>query len=592
MKKFFLLFNLLLLSSLGAWAQVHLNAYTDKTDLALDDELTLTVQVSGVSGNMVMPQLPSLPAFNVYSRQAAQSTINGKTTLSFKYLMMPRFVGNTTIGPVTFNYGGKTYQTKSIPIRIYKTVASVPAAPARQTQKSTPAAPEGELDQLPPLERELGTRAYAHVGEPYFMVAAVSNKTPYLNEPFTLAVRFYYSQPFYDAPYQNPTVSNLLLEELPASQGQQTLQNTIYRYEEKRYRLTPVSAGKAHIGPAQVTYHAGSLNGSLFDRFFGGSAVSPAQTASSKAMNITVKNIPAAGKPNSFYGAVGSGYTLSAQLDRAQTQAGDAVTLSATVQGPGNLKTSGDLTFPQITGLTAYAAAPQAGYLPGSTAKSYKTFKTVLVPTASGTYTIAPVAWSYFDPQTHTYKTLYTRPLTLEVSPAAKAAVQLDFGKTDGPSAGVESLGQDIHYVLSAPAPGANALEKLGTWQWAHALALMWIAGCLFMASIGKKTAAKKHAYLHAKNQLKKATTYEDISDALATYLLGRFHISTARLPLKDILHALAKARVSGVLCQQFASLWQALESARFAPAAHTPQELAGFTQRAIDLLKKLEQTK
>ena len=46
-------------------AQVNLTAFTDKTDLALDDELTLTVQVSGASGTMVMPQLPSLPAFNV-----------------------------------------------------------------------------------------------------------------------------------------------------------------------------------------------------------------------------------------------------------------------------------------------------------------------------------------------------------------------------------------------------------------------------------------------------------------------------------------------------------------------------------------------
>lgn len=595
MKKWILLIGCCLIS-VSTWAQVQLTATTDKTDLALDDELTLTVQVSGVSGNMVMPQLPALPAFNVYSRQAAQSTINGKTTLSFKYLMMPRFVGNATIGPVTFKYGGKTYQTQPISVRVYKSANGVPGNRTRRASSTSTAAQapaqDTDLTQLPPLQRELSTRAYAHLGEPYFMVAAVSSKTPYVNEPFTLAVRFYYSQAFYEAPYQAPSVSNLLMEELEGNQGQQTLQNTIYRYEEKRYRLTGVSAGKAHIGPASVTYHAGSQNGSLFDRLFGGAAVSAPQTVSSTPIDLTIKELPSTGKPASFYGAVGSGYTLQAKLDRPQTQAGDAVTFSVTVQGPGNLKTTSDLQLPPVTGLTAYPAAPQADYLPGHAERSYKTFKTVLVPTSSGTYTLPAVAWSYFDPQTRSYKTLYTRPFSLEVTPADRTAAQIDFGQPTPTTGGIQTIGQDIHYVLSSPAPAATIWARLSAWKWAHVLAFSWLAVCLFIASIGKKTAAKKHAYLHAKNQLKKATTYENVSDALSAYLSAKFNISTARLPLKDIVSGLKKRHVSEPLCQEFASLWQALESARFAPVSGQGADLVPFITRTTHLLKKLEQTK
>ncbi len=591
MKKGLLLLGMCLLVCSG-WAQVQLSAFTDKTDLALDDELTLTVHVSGVSGNMVMPQLPSLPAFNVYSRQAAQSTVNGRTTLSFKYLMMPRFVGSTTIGPVTFKYGGKTYKTDPIPVRIYKSASGVPTAPKNPAAPAATSVADTDLSQLPPLERELATRAYAHIGQPYFMVAAVNTKKPYVNEPFTLGVRFYYSQPFYEAPYQNPSVSNLLIEELPSAQGQQTIQNTLYRYEEKRYRLTGVSAGKARVGAASVTYHAGSMSGSLFDRLFGGAAVSAPQTVSSAPLDITVKPVPAQGKPASYYGAVGTGYTMQAKLDRQQTQAGEAVTFSVTVQGPGNLKTTADLELPQITGLTAYPAAPQADYLPDNTARSYKTFKTVLVPASSGTYTIPAVAWSYFDPQAAAYKTLYTQPLTLTVLAAKHTATQLDFSTATPPGSGIETIGNDIHYVLAAPAPAPALWARMSSWKWAHILAFVWLAICIFMASIGKKTAANKQAYLHAKNKLKKATTYENISDTLADYLLAKFNISTARLPLKDMLLALEKRRVPAPLCQAFAALWKELESARFAPSAGNSPDVTPFTARAADILKQLEHIK
>ena len=597
MKKFLLTLTCLLYT-LTAVAQVKLSAFTDKTDLALDDELTLTVQVSGISGNMIMPQLPSLPAFNVYSRDAVQSTINGKTTLSFRYTMMPRFVGTATIGAVTFKYVGKTYQTEPITVRIYKSASGVPASSsqaARSTQANgtRPAQVKADTDvsQLPPLERELATRAYAHAQEPFFMVAAVSNKTPYVNEPFTLAVRFYYSRAFYDAPYQNPAFTNLLMEEGPGTQGQQTINHTLYRYEEKRYRLTGVSAGEASIGAASVSYREGSVSGSLFDRFFGGAAVSKEETVSSKPIRVTVRPLPA-NKPASFYGAVGSGYSLTAKLDRSQTEAGEAATFSVTVQGPGNLKTTSDVSLPEVTGLTSYPAAPVADYVPNHPAKSYKVFKTVYVPASSGTYTIPAVAWSYFDPQTHAYQTVRTRPLTLEVSPASHIARPVDFGAVATASNGVQSIGQDIHYVKPVEFHRPLATARLAAWKWAHFLAFVWVAVCVFMASIGKKTAAKKHAYTKAKAALKKARIYEDVSDALAAYLLTKWQISTARLPLKDITAALDKRRVSADVQAQFSALWKELESARFAPTVGDGGTLAQLVQRTQDLLKQLEAVK
>lgn len=593
MKRLTLFLSCIVLST-SLWAQVKLTATTDKTDLALDDELTLTVQVSGANGNIVMPQLPSLPAFNVYSREVSQSTINGKTTSIFKYIMLPRFVGKTSIGAITFTHQGKTYRTQPIEIRIYRTTPVTTKASASSAVATTnrPATPDTELSQLPPLERELATRAYAHQGQPYFVVAAVSNKKPYANEPFTLAVRFYYSKAFYDAPYQNPTLSNLFMEEAGDAQGQQTVNGTIYRYEEKRYHLTGVSAGEATIGAASVSFRPGSSPLTMLDRLFGGAAVEPEQTVSSTPIKLQIRPLPTEGRPASFYGAVGTGYAFAAKLDPTQTEAGEAVTLSATVQGPGNLKTTTDLQFPSIEGLSAYPAAPVSNYLPNSTSRSYKVFKTVLVPAASGTYTIPALHWSYFDPQAGMYKTLTSNPLSLAVTPSSKAASQLDFGHAENGNTGVQTIGQDIRYLLSQNPPDPSWLARISTWKWLHAVALAWLVICIFIASIGKKSAARRHAYMQAKAHLKKATTYEHISDAISAYLLAKWKISTASLPLRAIVQALESKGVKPEARQQFSTLWEKLESARFAPAQADTQTRMQLSQQALALLKVLEETK
>jgi hypothetical protein len=420
------------------------------------------------------------------------------------------------------------------------------------------------------------------------MVAAVSNKQPYVNEPVTLAIRFYYSQAFYDAPYQPPTLTNLFMEDLGEAQGQQTVQGTIYRYEEKRYRITGVSAGEATVGPAEVRFRPGSSPLSMLDRFFGGAAVQPEQAVSSTPIKLNIRPLPTAGRPISFYGAVGTGYSFASKVTPEQTQAGEAVTWTATVQGPGNLKTTSDVYFPTVEGLTSYPAAPVSNYLPNNTSRSYKVFKTVLVPAASGTYTLHALAWTYFDPYTETYKTLTSKPLTLEVSPSNQTEKQMNFSPTDTTGHCIQTIGQDIRYVQQNYGPQPSWIEKATDWKWMHVLALAWLVICLFAGSIGKKSLKKHHAYNTAKSQLKQAATYEQVADAISKYLLAKWKISTASLPLKDIVSALEAKHIPTKGCQQFTDLWKDLELARFAPS-QAKADLTPLKKQALALLDMWE---
>ncbi len=602
-KRFFPLFCLFF--PLAAHAALDLNGVTmtasvNKTSLTTEDELTLTVTVDGAAGNFT-PQLPSLPAFNVYARSTAKQINNFHAVSTFEYIMLPRFPGKAVIGPITLEYGNKTYKTDPITITVYragaapKNASSTPkpngssSASSAATRKAAPAQAPADM---PPLERDLYNLAARNGDKDYFMVAAVSQKNPYVNQTVTLGVRFYYSRPFMDnAPYTDPNISNLFMESVSSSEGRQTIDGKTYGYIERRYAVSGVTAGQAQAGAASVKYvPTGSVRLSVFDRMF--AAVSQeAQTVKSNTVKLNVRSTPANGKPKSFYGAVGSGYSISASLDRNEVEAGEAVNLTVNVNGPGNLKPTSDLKLPALPGFKVYDVASSAGTVPNNGGlKSYKIFKTVIVPVSSGTYTIPALDWSYFDPAAKGYRTIRTKPLEIKVIPSSKTDTGFDFGARMDLGNGFRQLGQDIRYLKSDLAQDdATFLAKLAALNIVSYLfmALLLFAG--IFALLDKQSLAGKRALARAKAQLKKAWTEEAVSDALDTYLYVRYGVHTASLPLRDISAALKRRGCPADLVQRFENLWQRLDAARFAPAELQNQNTAELAQLAAELMKEMD---
>lgn len=581
------LFFILLFVTCSVHAQVNLSAHVDKTTLALDDELTFTVKVTGVSGNVVMPRLPSLPAFNVYSREVEQNTINGETTLLFRYVMLPRFVGNATIGAVTFTYKGETYKTEPVTVRIYRNTTNQVTAVAGDIQTNL------QLDpNLPPLQAALTKQAYTHAGEPFFLISAVSNKNPYVNEPISLGVRFYYSRPFHDAPYQKPNVSNLFMEDEGSSEGSQTINSTLYRYNEQRYQLIAAAPGEATIGPAGVRYHTGNSALSAFDRIFGGSTAGPEKTALSSPITLHVRPLPAEGRPNSFYGAVGNNFTLHAKADPLQVRAGEAVNVSVIVKGPGNLKATQNLEFPAVDGFKIYPAAATSGTSNGTDGQvqGYKVFKAVFVPVTSGIYTLPRFKWSYFDPTEKTYRTLQTAPIQITVDSAAKTDGGFNFASANVLGNGVETLTKDIAYLKTTQAPDKNILVKLGQLPLINGIGLLIVALTALFMGLGRATLAKKKAFLTAKNQLKKATSSQALADIISEYLQHKFHRPTGSLSLKEINILLRERGVTPATVESLSLLWQRLEAERFAPATDRTHSAVDLPSQALDILKLIEE--
>lgn len=583
MKKFFITCLLLCCACL-AHAEVLVTAEVDKTYLTKTDELHFTITVTGAHGQVSTPEF-SLPGFNRYYMMQGTEIVNGRQTNTFTYTLLPRFVGTHTIGPVEVVYNGDVYKADAVTVHVY--ADNIPEG-VEQT-----AGTSAGVAQLPPLEQAINKQANALAQkQPVFMTAAVSNTTPYVNQPVILSVRFYSSVPIHNnAPYTKPSVSNIFMESSASSDGRQLIGRTYFNYFEQRYIISGVAAGEAVIGPASVRYYTTNRDDSVFgmlDHFLGGTTLNKEESVSSKTIRMKIKPLPAQGKPSSFYGAVGSGYTLTSKVDRDEVEAGEAVTFTLTIQGPGNLKTTGDIKFPDIPGFKTYPASPTSDWLPNSTSRSFKMFKNVFVPNASGTYTIPPIEWSYFDPAAQTYKTLRSKEQTIHVTPSSHQDRGVNFAVATAADNGFQTLGQDIHYLKTTAQAQENLLTKLANLGFINWLALTWLTGCIFFAFIGKKSLSLKQAFTHARGQLKKAQNYEHVSDALAQYLQQKFNISTASTPLRTIEQELKDKGVSLQIVNDFAALWTELENYRFAPQAGN-DNITQVSERALEIVKQLE---
>lgn len=590
--KWILLCFFALCASLAAAQPVSIRASVDKTSMTMDDEAVLTVEIRGASGNMLMPKLPSMPAFNIYANIVEQQTVNFQTVTTFRFMMTPRVQGKATIGPITFDYGGRQYQTEPITVDIYRNASGVgqTAPSAAVSSRAVATAQPPSAKELPPLEAELLKLAYARSKQDFFLVAAVNDKKPYVNQTVTLVVRFYYANIFQDnAPYIKPTVQNIFMEDLGTVEGTQVLNNKKFVYQEQRYSISGVTPGKASISPAMVKYVVGGGSGfGMFDHMFGLSGgQGQEKIAQSNAITLDIRPLPKEGKPASFYGAVGSGYQITASVDRKEVEAGDAVNLTIQVRGPGNLKPTADIKLPVINGFKAYDAATSAGTLPSTTGiSSFKTFKTVLVPSKEGAYNIPAISWSYFNPKTKTYRTIQTRAIPITVTPSSRTETDFDFGRR--PAGGVQELGRDIHYLKTELSTSStNVLAAVGALGALNLLAFALLLGAGLFVFVDKKALAHKRALNAACARLKKATTEQQVEDAISDYLNDKLKINTSSLQLRTVLGALQKHGVTVPTLQNFQVLWQHLEAARFAPSAQG--NAAQFANMAYTLLRKID---
>lgn len=137
--------------------------------------------------------------------------------------------------------------------------------------------------------------------------------------------------------------------------------------------------------------------------------------AAGEPLNITVKPLPLRGRPDSFAGAVGSGFSIDVAANRSVVRVGDPIALTVTIRGDGNLEKT---SLPQLSadnGLSHEKFQIPSEQPPGNFDGSAKQFKVNVRVKDQSVSQIPGIAFSWFDPTREEYATSRSKPIALQV---------------------------------------------------------------------------------------------------------------------------------------------------------------------------------
>ena len=132
---------------------------------------------------------------------------------------------------------------------------------------------------------------------------------------------------------------------------------------------------------------------------------------------IKVKSLPNA---RSSETEVVGNFTISSSLSKTEAHTNEAITLTITVSGTGNLHhisaddlnidfpTDCDVTYPRISG---HISAK------GDIVSGSKTFKYTIIPRSEGSFFIPGATYNYYNYDTGSYKTISSQDYQIEVLP-------------------------------------------------------------------------------------------------------------------------------------------------------------------------------
>ncbi|MEK7743172.1 MAG: BatD family protein, partial [Elusimicrobiota bacterium] len=323
----------------------------------------------------------------------------------------------------------------------------------------------------------------------------------------------------------------------------------------------------------------------FFQRFFsqGMAGGIVAKELKTKPITVNAAALPE-GKPPSFSGAVGR-YRISAETDKRKVKAGDALNLSVTIEGTGNLKAIAQPSLPDLSAsFRLYDTVSSLNLQKDETGvRGSKSFKTVLVPKVSGPLRVPAIPFSYFDPQKKAYISLETAPLDLEVEPGAAAPQAPGFPAPMGGGA-ITQLADDIRHVKP---PRASARLSAGATRrlWPHLIPLgVFLASfTLFLRreSLLRDPAGTRarRAFANAGRLLARARDLQAseprqaaglLSEAILGYLADKLDCPASGLTRKQVAQLLLKRypRIPEGHLERFKMLLDELELPRFATSA------------------------
>ena len=544
------------------------------------------------------------------SQSSSTSFVNGKRTssftMSYTYTLVASKEGSFTISPATIKVGGETYTSNGVRITVLPPDQPSNANVASQQHNANNTSTTSQ-------QREANNATEGNI----FIRTLVSKTKVHEQEAILLSYKLYFAGVDV-AQFTNntrlPEFKGFLKQELEMGE----IQTELEHYNGRNYQtailyrtlLFPQRSGDIHIEPAQFEAVLRVQNRaqvrSIFDDFFG-SYTTVAKPLASSGVTIHVSELPT-GKPTGFSGGVGQ-FNISSKISSTDLQANEAVTLTITIQGTGNMKLLKTPAIDWPEGFEVYDPKVTNNFKTTTAGLSgTKTIEYLAIPRAGGTYTIPAIPFSYYDTQADTYKMLTTPEYTLTIARGANEENSTAVVNTFVQKEDIQQLGSDIRYIYANELPEFQIHHSRLTFGtlafWLCYLLPALLATLLFVifrkqikenADITRVRYKKANKVAQRRLKVaamllkenKKEAFYEEIERAAWTYLSDRLSVPTAQLSKENIAQILSSKGVAQELISQLLEVLANAEFARYAPTSdHAMQNIYDDITKIINQLE------
>lgn len=566
--------------------------------VAVGEAFQIQFALSGNGSNFKLPPLTDFDIAEGPYQSSSTSIINGSVTQSssLTYVLVAKKEGKLIIGPASVTSGGKTIQSNSISIEVSKGKANA----TTQNNNTNP--------------QNVTKPTSADIGDNIFVRTSVNKTKAYLGEVIDVTFKVYTRMEMQMRNFTKlPTYDGFFVQDIKdkqkTSQANETIDGVTYVvgtvYETF---IIPQHTGKLTIDPFEiecvVRQKSKRKPRNWQEQFFGVGDEEVLYPLKSLPVTINVEALPEEGKPAGFSGAVGS-YSYKSILSKDKIKANDAVNLSLTLTGKGNIK----LVEPPKVNLpedfeTYDAKTNENITVNESGISGTKTFDYLFIPRHEGDYKIEQVNFSYFDPIKKEYVTLPSPEFNLHVDKGDGTPATVVGGTNS--KADLKVLGNDIRYIKTS-----TNLKKKDEYFFGSALfySLLISPFFAFIAFIfirrkniernkdgvavksRKATKMARKRLSLAEKHLKsnnKELFYVEIFKALYGYIGDKLNIPAADLNKEHISDKLQCRYVSETTIRQLIRTLDNCEFARYAPGS-VSGDLNSIYNSTVELITKIE---
>ncbi|MCI4624900.1 MAG: BatD family protein [Candidatus Magnetoovum sp. WYHC-5] len=564
----------------------------DTQYLEVGESTMLGLKIVGTR-NASAPALPNIDGFSgrYIGPSTQMSIVNGVASVSIthKYTLVALKEGKFTIGPFTLNIDGKQYTSNAITIAV--------------THDK-----KGTAQNQPNTARSGGSELKNRI----FMSVIPEKNVIYINEKVPLKVKLFIKRlSVKDIEY--PKLAGDWLSVMDYEKPQQKteyLNGETYDTIEFTTRFFATKTGDFVLGPALLKcnivvpnrrspFPGSPFDDDFFDSFFNSYATQPLEINSNE-VKITVLPVPDDGKPVDFRGAIGH-FNFSLEAEPKEVKVGDPITVKMIISGEGNLTTIKAPVFSNVDNFKVYDPEVKVE-------QATVTFKQALIPKNASVKEVPAASFSFFEPESKTYKTIVQGPIPINVTGSEKdsTAEITDMGVKEPKSAPKETLGKDLLYIKETRGKVTKKANYLYQKPAIFFIILIPLILYVVLLIIEKKLeklrtdiryARRLKAPKKAREGLKRAKEYLKLNDSskfyseifitIKEYLGNKLHLPPGSITFDTVTGA---SRIDEAKLNNLKEILDACDIARYAQTTDNLQAMErvfSLTEEFIDYMER-----